>query len=391
MGSVKRLRGRAARRKLRPCMPLPSRRALLGATLAAPAFAQAAELRVGALFPAASLLGDEALRGVEMAAEERHAARPTRLIRAEAGDAAPAAAETRRLIQAERCTIVFGATGHAAALAAAQAAEALDTPYVELASAADALTERGARLFIRPGSNASAYGARAAQALTLFLPAQLNLPADALRVAILHETGGSAEGIALACEARLREAGLALVERLAHGPRTSEMPALVQRLRAAGVTTLLHAAAEGDAAALLRALEEAGWRPRALIGLGSAWALTQGPGLEGSYALDVPPIASAEAWATGAQPFAEAYQRRWGAAPRSGLSLAGFAVARPVLATPQRAVLAALDLPEGGLANGWGFRLDDRGQNQRASPVLLQWRQGRPVAVWPAETAFSPL
>jgi branched-chain amino acid transport system substrate-binding protein len=286
--------------------------------------------------------------------------------------------------------VIFGSVGTAAALAAGMAAETLDTLYVEVVTPTDALTERGARLFIRPVPRAAAYGVQAAGALTRFLPARLNLPADALRVAVLHESGGAAEAIGLACEAQLREAGLAVVERLSHVPRTSEMPALAQRLRAAGIAVLLHAAGEGDAAALLRAMEEAGWRPRALIGVGSAWALAQAPGLEGSFALDVPPIASAEAWATGAQPFAEAYQRRWGAAPRSGLSLAAFAVARPVLATPQRATLAALDVAEGGLANGWGFRLDERGQNGRAQPVLMQWRQGRPVAVWPEEAAFTP-
>jgi branched-chain amino acid transport system substrate-binding protein len=272
--------------------------------------------------------------------------------------------------------VIFGSVGTAAALAAGMAAETLDTLYVEVVTPTDALTERGARLFIRPVPRAAAYGVQAAGALTRFLPARLNLPADALRVAVLHESGGAAEAIGLACEAQLREAGLAVVERLSHVPRTSEMPALAQRLRAAGIAVLLHAAGEGDAAALLRAMEEAGWRPRALIGVGSAWALAQAPGLEGSFALDVPPIASAEAWATGAQPFAEAYQRRWGAAPRSGLSLAAFAVARPVLAAPQRAALAALDLPEGELANGWGFRLDERGQNTRAAPVLMQVAAG---------------
>jgi hypothetical protein len=140
------------------------------------------------------------------------------------------------------------------------------------------------------------------------------------------------------------------------------MPALTQRLRCPpGSPVLLHAPRENVAPPCCVAME---WLAAArVIGVGSAWALAQAPGLEGSFALDVPPIASAEAWATGAQPFAEAYQRRWGAAPRSGLSLAAFAVARPVLATPQRATLAALDVAEGGLANGWGFRLDERGQN----------------------------
>jgi branched-chain amino acid transport system substrate-binding protein len=373
-----------------------SRRVLLGAPLAAPALAPpamaqgAAELRVGAIFPAASLLGDEALRGLELAVEERGTQRPTRLLRGEAADPAQAVAEARRLIQAERCVLLFGSASAAMALAAGQAAEALDVPYVELCSAAEALVERGARLFVRAGPRAADYGAAAAAALTRFLPGQLNQPAEALRLAILHEASPSAESIGQACETRLREAGVIVVERLAHAARVPEMPALVQRMRAAGVVVLMHVAAEGDAAALLRALDDAAWRPGAVLGVGSAWALAEAPGLEGCFALDVPPISSADAWATGARPFAEAYHRRWGSRPRSGLSLAAFAAARPILAAPQRAALAALDLPEGELANGWGFRLDERGQNTRAAPVLMQWRQGRPVAVWPEVAAFSP-
>lgn len=348
------------------------------------------ELRVGALFPAASLLGDESLRGLELAVEARGG---TRLLRGEAADAAQGVAEARRLVQQERCTLLFGSANTAVALAASQAAEALDAIYVELASAADALTERSARLLVRAGPGAADFGRLAGEALTRFLPNQLSQPVDALRVAIIHEANPSAESIAAACESRLREDGLTVAERLAHVPRTTEMAALLQRMRAAGISVLLHAGAESDAAALLRALEELAWRPSALLGLGAGWGLldlAQAPGLEGCYAMDVPPIASAAGWAPGAKPFAEAYQRRWGSAPRSGVSLAAFAVAKPVLAAPQRPAMGVLDLEEGTLANGWGFRLNDRGQNLRAAPVLSQWRQGRPVAVWPPAAAFSP-
>ena len=178
------------------------------------------------------------------------------------------------------------------------------------------------------------------------------------------------------------------------------MPAMVQRLRAAGVNLLIHAAGEGDAVALFRALQDAAWRPAALIGVGFAWGLTDlvraiGPALDGCFAIDVPPIETAERWAAGARPFAEAYQRRWGGPPRSGLSLAAFAGAQSVLSQPNidrttlRNALVALDQPDGQWPNGWGFRLDDRGQNTRARPVLLQWQAGRPIAVFPSEAAAA--
>lgn len=378
-----------------------------GAGLSGPALAQSgpAEWRLGGLFPlsgANALLGDEAARGLEIAIAERNAAggRPLRLIRADVTEPGQALTEARRLIQTERAVLLFGSVSAPIGLAASQAAESLESTYVELAAAADALTERGARHVFRTSPSAADYGQLGAEALTRFLPGHLGQPADALRVAILHEAGASPESIATNLETKLREAGIVVAERLAHATGTPEMPAMVQRLRAAGVNVLIHAAAEGDAVALFRAMQDAAWRPPAVIGAGLAWGLADlaraiGPALDGCFALDVPPIETAERWATGARPFAEAYQRRWGSAPRSGLSLAAYAGAQVILAQPSlervalRTALAALDQAEGQWPNGWGFRMDDRGQNTRARPVLLQWQAGRPVAVFPNEAAAA--
>ncbi len=360
-----------------------------------------AEWRVGAVFPTsghAALLGDEACRGLELAIEAHNAtdgARQVRLLRAEANDPASAMAESRRLIQRERASVLFGSVVATMGLAALQAAEALDTPFVELAAPADTLAAGGGRRFVRAAPAAAAYGRMAAEALIHGLPGPLSLPVEALRVGILHETSPSPEALGAALETALREAGLLIAERVSHAPRTGEWAALVQRLRAASVNVLIHAASEGDAAAMLRALAEAGWRPRVVMGAGPAWGLLDlaravEPALEGVYALDMPPIESAPGWAQGAAAFAQAYQRRWGSPPRSGLSFASFVGARTVLAQgPDRAALGALDLPEGTLANGWGWRLDERGQNSRARPVLLQWQAGRPVTVFPATAAAA--
>lgn len=388
------------------------RRALLASlpaslALATPALAQGsgAEWRLGGLFPLSgpnALLGDEAARGLELAIEERQGqgGRPLRFSRVDVTEAGQALAEARRLIQQERVGVLFGSVSAPIGLAASQAAESLEVSYVELAAAADSLTERAQRHSFRTAPRASDYGTLAAEALTRFLPNHLGQPADALRVAILHEASASPESIAGSLEARLREAGITVAERLSHAVRTPEMPAMVQRLRAAGVNLLIHAAGEGDAVALFRALQDAAWRPAAVIGAGLAWGLTDlaraiGPALDGCFALDLPPIETAERWAPGARPFAEAYQRRWGSPPRSGLSLAAYAGAQQILAQPSlervalRTALVALDQAEGQWPNGWGFRLDERGQNTRARPVLLQWQAAKPLAVFPPEAAVA--
>ncbi len=385
----------------------PCRRGLLAGLLATPALAQTgtAEWRLGGLFPLSgpnALLGDEAARGLELAIEERQAqgGRPLRLLRVDVTEPAQALAEARRLIQQERAGLLFGSVSAPIGLAASQAAESLEASYVELAAAADALTERGQRHSYRTAPRASDYGTLGAEALTRFLPNHLGQPADALRVAILHEASASPESIAASLETRLREAGITVAERLAHAVRTPEMPAMVQRLRAAGVNLLIHAAGEGDAVALFRALQDAAWRPAAVIGAGLAWGLTDlsravGPALDGCFALELPPIETAERWAPGARPFAEAYQRRWGSPPRSGLSFAAYAGAQAVLAQPSleraalRNALVALDQAEGQWPNGWGFRLDERGQNTRARPVLLQWQAAKPLTVFPPEAAIA--
>jgi branched-chain amino acid transport system substrate-binding protein len=365
----------------------------------------APEWRVGAVFPlsgAQAPLGDEALRGLEMAVEERNAAaaRPIRMLRADATEPAAAMAEARRLIQQEQCSVLFGSLSAPVGLAALQACEALETPYVELASSAEALIELGARQFLRTAPRAGEFGRLAQAVLTRLLPGLLAMPADAQRVALIHEQGMTPESLAAAIEAPLREAGIVIAERLAHPPRSPEWPALTQRLRAAGVNVLMHAGGETDALAMLRALNDAAWRPRAVMGVGNAWGLAElgraaGAAAEGVFALDVPPIESSPAWAQGARRFAEAYQRRWGSAPRSALSLATYSGARTVLGLPSleraalRPALVALDQPAGQLPNGWGWRLDDRGQNTRATPVLLQWQAGRPVTVFPPEAAAA--
>jgi len=375
------------------------------ATLPFPALAQSAEWRLGALFPlsgALAVLGDEAARGLELAIEERNAAggRQMRLIRVDVSEAAQALTEARRLIQQERAHLLFGSVSAPVGLAAVQAAESLDSTLVELAAAADALTERGARHLIRTAPRAADYAMLAADALTRVLPGHLGQPVDALRIAILHEASPSAESIATALQTRLTDTGLVVADSLSHALRTAEMPAMVQRLRAAGVNVLIHASSEGDAVALFRAMADAAWRPACIMGVGFAWGLADlaravGPALDGVFALDVPPISTAERWAGGARPFAEAYQRRWASPPRSGLSLATYSGAQLVLAQPNleraalRASLVALDHPEGHLPNGWGFRLDERGQNTRARPVMLQWQAGRPVTVFPGEAAVA--
>ena len=388
-----------------PCL---ARRALPGlavAALAGPARAQANEVRLGVLLPTSGVFGliaDEHLRGLELAIEARGAGRPIRLLRAEAADAAQAQAETRRLIGTEKAIALFGTGGAGLAAAASQAAELAETPFIELGALADALLERGFRFTLRTGPGAGDLARLAAETIAGPLAEAWGQPARALRLAVLAEPGLAGQSLATAMEAQAKARDWERPILLTQPARGGDLGALLARLRAEGTEILLHAAAAADPGPLFRAMAETGWRPRMLFGLGAAYSLAEtaqalGPAVEGMLVVDVPPLAVSDRAAPGRAGFLARYRTRYGTTPRSGHSMAAFAGAEPIIeqlargGEKPRPALAALDLPEGALANGWGLRFDERGQNHRAWSALLQWQVGRLVTVAPRDAAVATL
>ncbi|MFH5926167.1 ABC transporter substrate-binding protein [Roseomonas xinghualingensis] len=380
-----------------------------GATGPAPA---AAEWRVGAIYPltgSAGLLGDESFRGLEMAVEERNAAggllsRPIRLLRADAPDEAAAVAETRRLMGQERAAFLFGSYSSPVSFAATQLSDAQGIPFFELCAIADGIMERGFRNVFRTCPQASDFARVAARAVAEVLPPLLELPRSALRVGLLHEDGLYGNSLAELQVARLREANIQVAERIGYPARSADLTPAVQRLREASVNVLLHAANQNDVILLFRNLREAGWRPRMIIGSGAGYSLSDtarsvGPSMDGVMDIGFTQFAISDRIAPGNAAFAEAYKRRYGSDPRCGLSLANHfgahvafdAIQRAGSAEKEklRAAMLATDLAKGATPTGWGAAFDERGQNTRACPWLMQWQDGRLVTIHPEVAAVA--
>ena len=378
-----------------------------------------AELRLGAVFPLSgplAPLGDESYRGVELAVEERAAAggllgRVPRLVRADAPDETAAAAEARRLAAGpDRVATIFGSFSSAVALPASQVAEAAGVPFVETGALGDGVVERGFRWVFRTSPRAADFAAAGVAAVTDLLAPAFGVAADTLRLAILHEEAPGGVSVGTAQEAAIRTRGLRLVERLAYAQRAADLGAAAQRLRGLEAEIVLHTGAPGDETILLRAMNDAGWRPRMLIGTAGGYGVAEtarslGDALRGVMSADLTPFDVHERHAPGARAFAELYLRRYGAEPRSGHSLACFVGARMALEAMGRgggvekervrAAMLALDVAEGTTPTGWGMRFDERGQNLRARPMLCQWQVAgnglRQVVVAPAEAAVADL
>jgi branched-chain amino acid transport system substrate-binding protein len=390
------------------------------ALLARPGLAQAtAELRLGAIFPLSgplALLGDESYRGVEMAVEDRNRAggvlgRPLRLVRADAPDEAAAAAEARRLTSgADRVAAMFGSYATAIALPASQVAEAAGVPFFELGALGDAVVERGFRGVFRASPRASDLATTAIGGVVEALAPALGTAPDRLRLAIAHEEGAGAEAVGTAQESLARARGLTLTERMAYAPRGGDLASVVQRLRGQEAEVVLHTGGPGDELLLFRAMRDAGWRPRMLVGTVGGYGMGEtarslGDALSGTLVTDLAGFEVNERHAPGARAFAEAYLRRYGAEPRSSHALAASVGARLMLEALHRAgsaerdrvraAVLALDVAEATTPAGWGGRFDDKGQNLRATPLLCQWQGAgnglKLVAVLPAAAAVADL
>jgi branched-chain amino acid transport system substrate-binding protein len=414
--------------------PLPSRRVVLagltglatvgvarevagqGAGQGATAPPANGEIRLGALFPLSgslSLLGDESLRGLEIAVEERNAAggggllsRPVRLLRGDATDQGQAMGEARRLIGAERALALFGTFSTALSFAASQVAEVQRIPYFELGAIGDPITERGFRTLFRTCPRASDFAREAVNAVPESLAPAWGVSPAAIKVAILHEDGMYGQSVAASQEALLGARGLRLVEKIGYAARGAELAAAVHRLKSAGADVVLHTGFGNDIVVFYRAMRENGWRPRMVIGSGAGYSSVDtmravGPDADGTVNVDFTQFEVNERMAPGAKQFADAYRRRYGSEPRSGHSLANYCGARICLDAVQRAggteadkvraAMLATDLPEGATPTGWGVRFDERGQNTRARPFVLQWQSGKHVTVSPTEAAVAPL
>ena len=395
------------------------RRAVLGGALALPAAARRASgqsepITLGALFPftgTLALFGDESFRGLELAAEERNAVgglftRPIRLAKGDAVDPTAATAEVKRLLGAEKVGAVFGTFASPLVLAASQLTELAGIPYFELGAICEPITDRGFRFIFRSCSLAGLMAALSVDTASETLAPQWGVDRSELRVAILHEDGLYGSTVGGLQFARCQERRINVVDKLAYSASAPDLGTAVQRLRGAGVSVVLHTGYQSDTVAFFRQLQQVFWRPRMVIGAGGGYALadtanTIGADFNGAINVGFPPYGTNPDVAPGLRDVGAAYQRKYGAKPRSGHSLASYVGARLFFDALARAgsldkekvreAVLAIDVPLDATPNSWGARFDEKGQNTLALPVVAQWQSGTLRTVLPREAAISAL
>jgi branched-chain amino acid transport system substrate-binding protein len=373
-------------------MSYPTRRILLAslstsllagrARAAAPQAKPPAPAVTGVVMPLTgdmSLIGDECWRGIHLAAKAVNAAggiagRKVALVSADAVDQSHVAAAVNQVITSGHAGVVLGTGASGLAYSGSAAAELAQVPYIELNAPADGLTTRGFKFLLRTGPTASMIGGLAVSTIQSRFAGR--------KIGLLFNTGATGGAIAAAAIAAFNTAKIPLLLAIGYPDDVTDLYDPVGRFMRAGVELVLHAGGPSDVLGFYLAMQMQGWRPKAVIGCGSGYMLRETAETLGSVFDDTLMIGAPYYPAAAAQ-IALAYQAKYGAPPRGPDSLTAYVGAKLVFDTLNAQggsadklldVLRKVDIPAGGLANGFGVAFDAGGQNTRSFVTLQRWR-----------------
>jgi branched-chain amino acid transport system substrate-binding protein len=237
-----------------------------------------------------------------------------------------------------------------------------------------------------------------------------------LRVAIIHEDGPYGSGVAAGnVEACGKQDGMNIVLKEGYSATAPDLSSLVTKLRRARPDVILHTGYNPDITLFWRQAREQGLKWGALIGQGAGYGqydkLHAALGDEANYIFNVDPVAAQlldpktlkpglgeltqemikrYKAATGAQevpPHASmGFNQAWifftDVMPRAIKKYGG------ITSEDLRKAALDTDIPIGGTIQGYGVKFfpantEMAGQNERSSPVVMQYLGGKTKIVWP--------
>ncbi len=246
--------------------------------------------------------------------------------------------------------------------------------------------------------------------------AKLGKDAKDIKVAILYEDGPYGTGVAAGNEATCKELGIQIAHKEGYAATSTDLSALVTKLRRARPDVILHTGYNPDITLFLRQSKEAGLKFDALIGHGAGYGqidkLIETFKGDVNYFYNVDPVAAqlldpktlapgigdvtaemvkrykAETKVQEVPPHASmGFNQQWifltDVLPRAIKKHGGF--------DPEALRKAALetDIPNGGTIQGYGVKFfppnhQMSGQNERSSPVVMQYIDGVTKIAWPS-------
>ena len=383
--------------------------AALAAALTAGVACAQEPIRIGAINPYSgpvALYGDEVARGYQLAIDEANAkggvlGRKLELMRGDASNPQQGIAAVEKL-SADKVDVFVGTYISAVSNAASDAALRYSKIYWDTNALAADLTARGLPNFIRSGPYASSFAEVSANATTELLAPALGKPIKGLKIWIESEDSIYGTSIAQRQKELLEKAGAVIVGVGAHNFRAIDLTDSVLRAKGAGPDVWINTGYVPDGNLLLRTMRDQGFKPQALllVGTGDTFETLDALGaeyLEGVAVVGYPRPDQTEAYGPGAAAYLAAYKKKYERDPIAPQGMAAYvgmqmlieaiAAAGSVDMDKVRAATATMDKPAKSYATGFGAKFDAQFQNTRAFPTVVQWQSGKVVTVYPTEAA----
>jgi branched-chain amino acid transport system substrate-binding protein len=401
--------------------------AIIAAIFAAPVFAQQKEIKIGVIYDYTGPLaggGSEAAAVATKSAidyiNEKGGVEGYKInaIYADAQSKTEVAiSETERLLNQEKVDLILGvfSSGQCVPMAAkADAAKKFMWATVCVSSAV--FKDRNLKYVFRPQVHSDQYGWASCQFLKDNSQKKMGIKPSKLKVAIIYEDGPYGAGIAGGNEASCKEMGMKVVLKEGYTHTAPDLSSLVTKLRRARPDVILHTGYNPDITLFLRQAKEQGLKWKALIGHGAGYAqitkLTETFGSDVDYLFNVDPAAAQLLDPKTLKPglgdltkeMVKLYQAAKGPGEVPPHASMGFnhtyvfltdVLPRAIKkyggydAEALRKAALDTDIPVGGTIQGYGVKFFPpgnkiAGQNERSTPVVMQYVKGKTFIAWPS-------
>lgn len=325
--------------------------------------------------------------------------------------------EMTRLLEQEKVDLIMGVFSSAHCVPMAQRVDQLKKfMWANVCVASSVFKGKNLQYAFRAQVHSDQFGAASCTFTHENAKTKLGKDPKDVRVAIIYEDGPYGAGVASGNESKCKELGMNIVLKEGYSATAPDLSSLVTKLRRERPDVILHTGYNPDITLFLRQARELGLKWGALIGHGAGFGqidkLREAFGDDANYIFNVDPVAAqlldpktlapglgdvtaemvkrykAETNADQVPPHTSmGFNQTWifltDVLPRAIKKHGGFD------AEALRKAALETDIPVGGTIQGYGVKFfppgtEMSGQNERSSPVVMQYVDGETKVVWPA-------
>src|SRR5437016_278999 len=205
--------------------------------------------------------------------------------------------EAERLLNEQKVDVLMGVYSSAQCVPmSAKVDAAKKFLWMNVCISSAVFKDKNLQYVFRPTIHSDQYGDASCSFIRDWAKPKLNKDPKDIKVAIIHEDGPYGVGVAASNETKCKEFGMQVVHKEAYSATTTDLSAMVSKLRRAQPDVILHTGYNPDITLFLRQAKEAGLKFSALIGHGAGYSqidkLYEVVGDDINYVFDVDPVSA---------------------------------------------------------------------------------------------------